>query len=97
MTEELNREVRRLIVEAAIAAPNYGLMRHAKTLLDAFGALQLPSEVRALSAAMVYFGLCRPRAALAALKNQISEKAQELRAAILESQKHNARKKEPRN
>ncbi len=93
----LDREVRRLIVEAAIAAPNYGLTSHAKALLGTFGALNLEAEVRALSSAMVYFGLCRPRAALAALKSQTSEKVQELRTMILAYQKEIAQKKERRD
>lgn len=94
---DLDREVRRLVVEAAIAAPNYGLIDHAKVLLGTFGALDLNAEVKALAKAMVYFGLFRPRAALTALKNQTGKKVDALRTAIFDYQKGVEQEKQRRN
>ncbi len=80
--KQLNRDVARLIVEAAMAAPSYGLISHAKALLSAFPVLHLNRETRAISRAFVYFGLHRPRTALTALNGIKSEEAQTLRTLI---------------
>lgn len=82
MHDELNRDVARLIVEAAMAAPSYGLIEQAKALLSAFPVLDLDRGTRAVARAFVYFGMHRPRAALAALNGIKGEKAQTLRTVI---------------
>jgi type III secretion system SsaH family protein len=63
----LDRRVQRILLEAAVAAPNYGLLAPAKKLLETLPALNLDDEIKALTTALIYFGLGRPRAALAAL------------------------------
>ncbi len=79
---KLSRDVARLIVEAAMAAPSYGLVPQAKALLSAFPVLDLDREIRAIARAFVYFGMHRPRAALTALNGINGEKAQSLRSVI---------------
>src|SRR5260364_272441 len=64
----LQQEIKRLLVEAAIAAPNYGLTMPAQGLLNALPALGLDRETKALTTAMIRFGLKKPRSALNALK-----------------------------
>jgi len=79
---ELERDVKQLLVEAALAAPNHGLLAQAQGLLEALPALGLEEKNQALVTAMVYFGLRQPRAALDAIKDVADECAQNIRQMI---------------
>ncbi|BBE08344.1 Type III secretion system SsaH protein [Mycoavidus cysteinexigens] len=79
---ELARDIKRLLVEAAIAAPNHGLVAQAQGLLEVLPALGLEGETQALAAAMVHFGLRQPRTALETIKNLDDSCAQDLRQMI---------------
>ncbi|CCD29238.1 Type III secretion system SsaH protein [Candidatus Glomeribacter gigasporarum BEG34] len=84
MSAVLQQEIKRLLVEAAIAAPNYGLTMPAQGLLNALPALGLDRETKALTTAMIRFGLKKPRSALNALKGIDNEDARVLRQTIVE-------------
>ncbi len=84
MSAVLQRDIKRLLVEAAIAAPNYGLTAPAQGLLNALPALGLDHETKALVTAMIRFGLKKPRSALNALKGIDNEDAHALRRSIVE-------------
>ncbi len=93
MSAVLQREIKRILVEAAIAAPNYGLSAPTQGLLNALPALGLDRETRALITAMIRFGLKKPRGALKALKGIDNEEAHVLRRSIVECLEEIDRKK----
>lgn len=90
---DLDRDIKRLLVETALAAPNYGLFGPAHALLGALPALGLDAATQALTTAMVQFGLFRPRAALKALKGVHDSRAPALRQLIVAYLDEAARKK----
>lgn len=89
----LQKATKRILVEAAIAAPNYGLSAPAEGLLEALPVLELDRETRALTTAMIRFGLGKPRSALKALKGIDDQDATTLRRNIAEYLEEMDRKK----
>lgn len=53
---ELDKETRRLIVQAGVAAANHGLFAEAKTILDALPLLVKDPESYALLSAVLLYG-----------------------------------------
>ncbi len=90
---ELARDIKQLLVEAAIAAPNHGLLAQAQGLLEVLPALGLEDKTQALAAAMVHFGLRQPRAALNAIEGVEDTCAQDLRQMVADYTADLVRKK----
>jgi type III secretion system SsaH family protein len=79
---QLSQDIKRLIVQAAIAAPNYLLMKQAKDIMSGFSALHLGRRQHRMASALVYVGLRRPHVALSCLQHLEDTQAQALRSAI---------------
>jgi type III secretion system SsaH family protein len=81
----LPHATRKLIVTAAFAAMNHGLTTQAERIVAAFPELIPELETRAISQALVLFGLARPADALHCLTTFMSSEAVQLRQLIIEA------------
>lgn len=95
--KELPKSARQLLLMAALAAANHGLVVQAEVISQALPWLIADLDLRALFRALIYLGCSRQEEALGTLEPLRSEEAQVLRDAIPASKMSDSREWMDRN